>query len=213
MKSDYKGFYVDIGAFHPEIISNTQWFYEHGWRGINIDANPHSIILFNKKRKRDINILSGVSDKDGEMNYYYYWNETASRNTFDEELYKKWSDGGMKLKEIKKIKVKTINEILDKYLLEGQRIDFVTIDVEGFEMKILSTYNFKKYAPTYFLIEDLVYEDEDIDFMTFSGRPLYKFMKGKGYSVIGKTRYTILFKKDGNQIESEQDPARVHVGG
>ncbi len=30
------GFYVDVGAHHPERFSNTLIFYNRGWRGINI---------------------------------------------------------------------------------------------------------------------------------------------------------------------------------
>jgi len=194
MKLDYKGFYVDIGAFHPKRNSNTQWFYERGWNGINIDANPISMRLFKKKRRRDKNILSGVSDKNGEMNYYFFGKDSMM-NTFNEELYKKLSDEGNKIKEIKKVKVRTINEILEENLPVKTKIDFVNLDIEGFEMKILNTYNFEKYAPDYFLVEDLFYKSDDIDFMCFSETPLYKFMKGKGYIVVAKTRYTIIFKR------------------
>lgn len=53
---EYKGFYVDIGALHPLRFSNTQIFYDRGWHGINIDATPGSMKLFNKVRPNDINI-------------------------------------------------------------------------------------------------------------------------------------------------------------
>jgi len=42
------GFYVDVGAHHPKRFSNTFFFYKKGWRGINIDAMPNSMSLFNK---------------------------------------------------------------------------------------------------------------------------------------------------------------------
>ncbi len=50
----YKGFYVDIGAHHPFRYSNTQFFYEKGWRGINIDATPGSMDRFKDFRPEDI---------------------------------------------------------------------------------------------------------------------------------------------------------------
>lgn len=34
------GFYVDVGAHHPERFSNTNYYYLRGWRGINIEADP-----------------------------------------------------------------------------------------------------------------------------------------------------------------------------
>jgi hypothetical protein len=42
-KPKYKGFYLDIGAYHPLRYSNTHYFYEKGWNGINIDATPGSM--------------------------------------------------------------------------------------------------------------------------------------------------------------------------
>jgi hypothetical protein len=50
------GFYVDVGAHHPKRFSNTYYFYRRGWRGINIDAMPGSMLAFNRLRPSDINI-------------------------------------------------------------------------------------------------------------------------------------------------------------
>jgi FkbM family methyltransferase len=193
-KKGRKGFYVDIGAFDPTLYSNTKWFYKRGWNGINIDANPRSIALFNKERKRDINVEAGVSDTHGEMNFYC-WGETSTMNTFNEDFYKQWTGNGMIAKEIRKVTVQPINSILEKYLPAGQHIDFITLDIEGFEMKILKSFDFKKYAPDYFLVEDLDYAGADTDFMDFAKSDLYLFMKRKGYIVVAKTRFTIVFKR------------------
>ena len=56
LENKKNGFYIDIGAHHPIRFSNTYLFYKKGWRGINIDAMPGSMDLFNKIRSRDINI-------------------------------------------------------------------------------------------------------------------------------------------------------------
>lgn len=45
-----KGFYVDIGAYHPFMISNTAYFYKRGWHGINIEASPNLIQPFKRSR-------------------------------------------------------------------------------------------------------------------------------------------------------------------
>jgi FkbM family methyltransferase len=190
-----QGFYVDIGAYHPQKISVTRMFYKKGWRGINIDPNPHSIRTFDRIRTRDININIGVSDATGELNYYY-WGKHSGNNTFDKELYNKWSkDSGHGAKEIMKIKVDTLNNILDMNLPENTRIDFLTIDVEGFEFKILQALDYDKYSPKLILVEDLSFYDQNKDFMDFKDTELYKFLNNKGYIVVAKTWYTILFKK------------------
>jgi hypothetical protein len=49
------GFYIDIGAYHPQKYSNTCYFYCKGWRGINVDPTPGSMDVFKKERPNDIN--------------------------------------------------------------------------------------------------------------------------------------------------------------
>lgn len=58
-----KGFYIDIGAHHPKRFSNTYLFYSKGWNGINIDAMPGSMRLFNQIRKRDLNLEVPIAKK------------------------------------------------------------------------------------------------------------------------------------------------------
>ena len=186
-----KGFYVDIGAYHPKRYSVTRMFYKKGWNGINIEPNPDLIKAFYKMRKRDINLNIGVSDENGELNYYYY-GKNASGNTFDEERYKMLN---RKAEKVLKLKVDTLNNIFDKNLPEDMIIDFLTIDVEGYEFKILQSLNYEKYSPKLIWVEDLSYGRGNKDFMDLIDSKLYKLLKSKGYIVVAKTWYTILFKK------------------
>ena len=197
---DYKGFYVDIGAFHPVIHSNTHYFYQTGWRGINIDANPHSIQELNKERKRDINVESGVSDQYGELEYYFF-DDLDSRNSFDKKTVEEFekNQDGTKIKEVKKIKVQPINAILEEYLPKGQHIDFMTIDVEGLELKILKSLDFSKYSPDYFLLEDLEFAKKGFEEINKS--PLSCFLKEKGYEPIAVARdTTLLYRRLSNVV-------------
>ena len=66
-----EGFYVDIGAYHPFFMSNTQLLFKKKWKGINIDINPTSIEIFNIARPNDYNINAAVSNKSKKyINYY-----------------------------------------------------------------------------------------------------------------------------------------------
>ena len=78
------GFYVDVGAHHPKRFSNTFFFYKKGWSGINIDAMPNSMRLFNEIRPRDTNLEIPISDKKQKLKYYMF-NEPAL-NGFSKEL-------------------------------------------------------------------------------------------------------------------------------
>jgi hypothetical protein len=104
-----KGFYVDVGAHHPKRFSNTFFFYKNGWRGINIDAMPNSMCLFNKIRPRDINIEIPISDKKQKLKYYMF-NEPAL-NTFSKEIAEKRADkNDYKIISEKEMETSTLEE-------------------------------------------------------------------------------------------------------
>ena len=60
-KNKKKGFYVDVGAYHPLDGNNKNLLYKKkNWNGINIDVNPFSIELFNCTRKDDLNFNTAI---------------------------------------------------------------------------------------------------------------------------------------------------------
>ena len=66
------GFYVDVGANHPIHDSVTKYFYDRGWRGINIEPNPNIYALLVEDRPRDINLQIGVSNVKGSLKLREY---------------------------------------------------------------------------------------------------------------------------------------------
>ena len=98
-KNKSKGFYIDVGCYHPLEGNNTQLLYKKGWNGINLDINYYSIKLFNFLRKRDINIHSGISNKKDRLTMYYR-KEINMLNTLDEKIAKMHFRNGYKKKKI-----------------------------------------------------------------------------------------------------------------
>ncbi len=142
------GFYIDIGANNPFTQSNTYHFYRKGWHGINIDALPNSMKSFNKFRRRDINIENAIGDKEEILEYYMF--SSTFYNTFSKDEAEKRKSVS-KLLEIRKIKTQKLSDILDKYSIE--RIDFISIDVEGFDLNVLKSNNWNKYRPKVIVTE------------------------------------------------------------
>jgi FkbM family methyltransferase len=182
------GVYVDVGAYHPKRFSNTYLFYLKGWNGINIEPRPGSSKLFNKIRPRDINLEFPVSDENSEL-IYYLFNEPAlngfSKNLSDER------DGTKGARVIAEVKLHTrkLGEILDEYLPKNTEIDFLSIDTEGLDYKVLNSNNWGKYKPKIILLEDL-----DFNFNEVNKSKAYLFLIERGYELIGKTVYTLFFR-------------------
>jgi len=76
-KDKKKGFYVDIGAYHPFKGSLTKKLYDKGWRGLNIDISKTSIDLFNISRPNDQNINCAISETN--MDTFYYENSPINQ--------------------------------------------------------------------------------------------------------------------------------------
>lgn len=190
LENKENGFYVDIGAHHPKRFSNTYNFYKKGWRGINIDAMPGSMNAFNIERPKDINLELGVSKERGEL-VYYMFNEPAL-NTFSIIEAKK-KDGLRDYKIIEKKNVLTypLKEILNKHLTEHNKIDFMTIDVEGFDLEVVESNDWEKYRPYLVLVEDL--EKYKLSELSLKS-DLYKVLIAKEYQLVAKTFNTLFFK-------------------
>lgn len=182
------GFFVDVGAHHPTRFSNTYLFYLKGWRGINIDAMPGSMKVFDKVRPEDINIECPISDKVEEL-IYYIFNEPAL-NTFSEtEAQKKNGLNRYKIIEKKRLLTNTLSNILTRHLKGKQKIDFLTIDVEGLDLRVLKSIDWDNCKPTVILVEDLTHDLEII----FEKGSTKQYLQTKGYKLFAKTVNTLFF--------------------
>lgn len=147
--------YLDIGAHHPINISNTALLYKFGSRGVNVEANPNLIESFLKIRPEDITINAGVSDQSDNLSFYMI-DDYSGRNTFDKLEAEKFitENPGFKITKILKIKVLAINELIRNFFLE-KPLDLLTIDVEGFDEKIIKSLDFNLCRPKVICIETI----------------------------------------------------------
>lgn len=183
--SQNAGFYVDVGAHHPKRFSNTYLLYQKGWSGINIDPIPGMEKIF-AERKRDTNINAGISDHSSIIKYYEF--SKGALNTFEAEIAKKQSQ---KYGEptIKEVSVMRLDGILNKYAV-GKKIDFLNIDVEGYERQVLNSNDWQNYCPTVIAIED-----QELNIENPSKSSTYVFLKSKGYKLTDKLNYTSFYQK------------------
>lgn len=183
-----RGFYVDVGAFHPTLYSNTYVFYQKGWRGLNIDAMPRSMELFKKLRPRDINIEVAISNAQKEGQYHI--SNSGALNTFSKERVRAIK----KMHEyliINKIKIKTVplSFVLGKYLPKKQNIDFMSIDVEGLDLQVLKSNDWTRYRPKVIIVEALTFNLDEP-----KKNQVYLFLKKKRYELVAKSDKSLIFK-------------------
>ncbi len=153
-KDVHKGTYIDVGASDPDYLSVTKHFYLKGWSGINIEPLPHMYELLESSRPNDINLNVGISDKNAELEFYQIYDrsekEPSVYSTFNPNIKDTASKKGFQIK-VFKIPVTTLNFILGQHPI--QTINFLKIDVEGFEKNVLKGLDLEKFRPEVLVIE------------------------------------------------------------
>ncbi|MBP9711119.1 MAG: FkbM family methyltransferase [Candidatus Pacebacteria bacterium] len=148
-RSNNDGYYVDVGAYHPHLYSNTYALYRRGWHGLAIDPNPAMQPLFKLFRSRDTFVCAGVGEGEG------------SYQQFADGAYNQFTKGaGQKLRRL--------DDLLHEHHVE--KIDFLSIDVEGMDVEVLKTHDWS-IRPRLIAIEaDL--QSPAAEFLTLKGYTL-----------------------------------------
>jgi FkbM family methyltransferase len=140
------GFYVDLGANHPEADSVTKIFYDKGWCGINVEPQEHLIRELYTQRPRDVNIQAGVGSQPGTLVLRTY-GAKYGLSTFSLELQQMYQSMQGYTEYIEtSVPVLTLAEILLKHRPVGD-IHFLKIDVEGMELEVLQGNAWGRFRP------------------------------------------------------------------
>ncbi len=145
-----EGFYIDIGCNQPKINSLTYLLFKKGWRGMNFDISERCINLYKFFRDRDTSLNISIGSIQKQVNSFIFY-ENCTMNTVDESFKNFTSKSVNKDPEVKKINQKTLNQIL--YENKIKRIDYLNIDVEGYEMNVLNGFSISQYKPLLVSIE------------------------------------------------------------
>jgi FkbM family methyltransferase len=179
--------YLDIGAHHPFMNSNTAHFYLNGSKGVLVEPDPVNSFFLRKYRKDDFCIQAGISDKEAEMDYFMF--NSSTLNTFSETSAIRYQSMGFQL--INKISIKMITPefVFEKYFSD-KAPDLISLDVEGMEIQILNAMQLEKYKPKVICLETVDYSKDGRSAKNYS---LIDFVKSKGYVVYADTGINTIF--------------------
>jgi len=144
------GFYVDLGANHPDRYSVTKLLYQRGWNGLNVDASPGFKQLFDERRPRDFNVESLVGTPRTEV-FYEFTESTLS--TLNAARAQQLQQLGWDLRRQRKVEVRDLNALLQENMPLRTRIDLLSIDVEGEELNLLTHLDWGRWNIQRCLIE------------------------------------------------------------
>jgi len=192
-KRKQDGRYLDIGAYHPFRFSNTAYLWMKGWSGVNVDANPKSIELFNSIRKGDTNICAAIvpqADIDQglteiELRLPRERDERSgisATGTLDERIAEQGE-----MTDTLKVPAKSVQQILNASDLRN--LDYLNIDVEGLDEQIIADFDFDSCQPKVITIEDYA-----PNLAAAATTPTAKRLEAHGYELFARMGPTSVFR-------------------
>lgn len=173
---------VEIGAGPTDFFSMSKHFRESGWRCICVDPNPK--FVDQHKQKNNEIYQYACADFEGETTFNIIetgWNEHDNGISYSAIKLKYPIKETHKKIEIP-VKVIKLNTLLEE--LKVDKIDFLSIDTEGWELEVMNGFDSEKYRPKIILLENYLHHNSYVT-----------FMENIGYTLVKKIEYNYIFQK------------------
>lgn len=187
-KKEYTVRYLDLGTSLPVQGNNTYQMYRAGNRGVCVEADTSLIPLIKKERPKDTVLNAGVTFDDSKEADFFIFNERGI-NTFDrEEAIKRSQSGQFNLLKTVKVPLLNVNTIIAENFNTAP--DFLSIDIEGLDLKVLQHLDFNKYPIKVICVETCMYSENHIRKKDHS---IKEFLTANGYEVYADTYINTIF--------------------
>jgi FkbM family methyltransferase len=191
LKNKKSGYFVDIGAYDGVTISNTYYLEkELGWKGLCLEANPYTYqSLISSRNSECVNLA--VAPYKGEVEILLNgWSSAINDDFTSSEIIKQGFNSV-------KVNALTINELFETYKVPST-FDYLSIDIEGGELEIISQLDFKRWRPSLITYEHnchlfdhpdhkiLMERQQQVEnILTSNNYKLYKNFNGDGFFADG----------------------------
>ena len=155
-KGKREGVFVEIGGYDGVTGSNCLFFeMMRGWTGLLIEPSPTYFAKAQSFRKATCLRLA-VADEEGEAEFLEvqegYSQMSGLTASYNDKLREAVETNPQHKGELIQVKTRPLARILDQQFLT--EIDFISLDVEGGEMSVLSTFPFDKYRVQAWTVEN-----------------------------------------------------------
>lgn len=149
------GVFIEAGANDGVSQSNTYYLEKaRGWRGVLVEPVPRLFEKCKNNRKKSVvyNCALVSPEEEGDI--------VNICESGDRGLLSKISENNNRLDGVvTAVCGRTLTSVLSEVRLE--RIDFFSLDVEGYELSVLKGFDFSKVTPRFILVETAQVENVD----------------------------------------------------
>jgi FkbM family methyltransferase len=163
-----EGVFIEVGGNDGYTQSNTYYLEKFlNWQGVLVEPIPelYKKCLRTRTRSYVYNcalVSNDFRDSSIEMHYANLMS-VVDGSLKNEEEQRRHVEKGTTVQKIErsysiKVPTRTLSSILDQH--PGlSNIDFLSLDVEGYELNVLKGLNLDKYRPKYILVEAKFYDE------------------------------------------------------
>jgi len=179
--------YLDIGAGDPILSNNTYLLYCAGSRGVLVEPNPTMVERLRSVRPNDVVVQAGVGVTEAAEADYYVIRGQWALNTFSAEMVAKLRRQLCEdpVEKVMKIPLMSINRLIADHFKQAP--DLVSIDIEGLDLAVLRTLDFKRFRPATICAEAKGPSAGHDD------TPIARLLKSNGYVACAGSLYNTIF--------------------
>lgn len=176
------GTYVDVGAAHPRLGSNTYFLYRRGWRGTLVEPNPASADRLRKARPRDRVIQAAAGAEDGTASFTMFRSDYLS--SIDPEVARERADAGEVVEAVLQVSVVTLASL--RLRVSPVEPSLLSIDCEGADFEVLRGNDWGAFVPRVICVE------EPASTLT-SPTAIRAFLQDHGYALTAHTGLSAVY--------------------
>ena len=172
------GFFVEVGANHPQFASQTWHLEQLGWTGVLVEPQPD--LADNLRRHRTARVFAVACSSQTNAGQQMKFHVAGALSSLDPDRMAP----GAELQRVIEVPIRTLDDVL----IEAQApvpIDLVSLDVEGHELQVLDGFTLGRWQPRLILLEDHVGDLSKHRFLSAQGYRLIRRVENNGWYVPG----------------------------
>ena len=178
------GFFVEVGANHPRLLSQTWHLEQAGWTGVLIEPQPD--LADRLRRERTARVFAVACSTPANAGKDMPLHVAGALSSLNRERMA----AGAQPEAVIRVPIRTLDDVLS----EAQAplpIDFLSIDVEGHELEVLRGFDFARWRPRLILLEDHVGDLSRHRALRDAGYRLVRRYEFNGWYVPADTRVSV----------------------